>query len=258
MDNNILSEEVVRSYLDKGLDLRFMLFESVGSTNLLMKQYCDMQEGLIVAATQQTDGRGRLGRSFYSPAGSGLYVSILLKPEGSNADATMLTALSAVAVCNTIEQLTDAKPGIKWVNDIQIGGKKVCGILAQGAITADGEQAYVIAGIGVNLYPPKQGFPEEIKEIAGTVYKKGCNENSLFLATLLNNFFRLYKNFNASMIAKEYKERSIVIGKDITVLQAGGTYNAHVEDIDESCNLILRDENGRPVKLQSGEVSIRL
>ncbi len=258
MNNNRLSEKEIRAYLDCSLDIKLMLFDSVGSTNIVMKQHTDSSEGLVIAASQQTDGRGRLGRSFFSPAGSGLYVSILLKPKSDCSDTTMLTAMSAVAVCSTIEQLTREKPGIKWVNDIFINKKKVCGILAQGAITSTGEQAYVIVGIGLNLYEPPQGFPQDIKEIAAAIYKENTAENNRFLAVLLNKFFALYSNYDKKIIASEYRNRSIVVGRDVTVVRGNDKFNAHVIEVDDSCNLIIRSQDGHTEQLQSGELSIRL
>ncbi len=256
----MLIEEQIRKHLDLKLDLRFMLYESVGSTNIMMKQFSDQPEGLVIAATKQTDGRGRLSnRRFFSPANSGLYLSILLKPKNSAEDATIITSLAAVAVCETIEALSNKKAMIKWVNDIYVNGKKVCGILTQGSINAQGSLDYAILGIGVNLTMPSDGFPKDIENKAGVVFNSVSEADiNLFSATLLNNIFRLYSEFSCCEIANLYRNRSLVLNQKITVLNEENSYDAYVNNIDDSCNLLVTTDNGEQKTISSGEVSITI
>ncbi len=257
--NNSLDEKIINNYINDNLNLRFMLFDCVGSTNLLMKEYSHEEEGLVIVASQQTDGRGRLGnRRFFSPPGAGLYVSILLKPKSEAGDATMITSMAAVAVCRTIETFIDKRVEIKWVNDIYIDGKKACGILTQGEVNREGGLNHAILGIGVNLYPPKEGFPEELSDIATTVFDGEEEMTNRFLAALLNNLFTLYRNSSRTEVAREYRGKNLVINRNITVLLGDKSYNAYVIDIDDSCNLILETEDGERRTLQSGEVSVRV
>ncbi len=253
-----LSEREIRSYLVCENDLRFRLFECVGSTNTIAKENRDEPEGLVIAAQSQSEGQGRFGRKFHSPE-SGLYTSILLKPKLDGTEVGFITVIAAVAVCMTIERLTTEKPGIKWVNDILLFGKKVCGILTIGALTPSGASEYAVLGIGVNLSCPKDGFAQDIADIAGAVFHEtDPGMTNRFLAELLNNFFALYNEFDRVEIARQYRDRSIVIGRDINVSQGNETYSAHVVDMDERCNLILRCDDGVEKKLFCGEVSIRL
>ncbi len=256
----MLKEEIIRKHLNNKNNFQFKLYESVGSTNIVMRDFTIEPQGLVIAANEQTDGRGRLSnRRFFSPKDSGLYVSILLKPKQTVGDAALITSLAAVAVCETIEQLSDKKAMIKWVNDIYIDNKKVCGILTQGSVNAQGALDYAILGIGVNLITPAEGFPDELLQKAGAVFDGADDENidSLFLASLLNIFFSYYEALTQAEIASRYRARSLVLHKNIMVLNGENSYNAYVDDIDDSCNLLITTgkENQKQV-ISSGEVSI--
>ncbi len=252
-----LSEDRIRSYITCKKELTFMLFDSVSSTNDIVKKHSDSPEGLVVVAEHQSNGRGRLGRTFHSSQ-NGLYTSILLRPTLKSDELSVITLIAAVALCRTIEQHSNKKPGIKWVNDIFIDGKKVAGILTLSSLNRAGGADYAILGIGVNLFEPKGGFNDEIKTIAGAVFDKHIEDlPAMFLAGLIDNFFSLYPQ-RLDEVTGEYRERSIVLGRDITVNEGDKTYNAHVLDMDEQCNLLLRLENGESKRLFFGDVSIRL
>ncbi len=252
-----LSEEQIRSHINCKKELNFLLYDSVSSTNDVIKKHLDSQEGLIVIAEHQSEGRGRLGRVFHSPQ-NGIYMSMLLKPTLKGDEISVITLAAAVALCRTIEQLTDKKPGIKWVNDIFIDGKKVSGILTLSSINRDGSANYAILGMGINLFTPKGGFDSEIKTIAGAVFDMPDDDlYAVFSAALIDNFFSIYPD-RLDEVSREYRERSIVLGRDITVNEGEMVYNAHVVDMDERCNLMLRLENGESKRLFFGDVSIKL
>ena len=169
------------------------VFRCINSTNLALRERTQEEEGLVLAAMEQTNGLGRLGRSFMSPANTGIYFSILLKPQIANQEVTLLTTIAAVAVCEAIEKYTDKKPQIKWVNDIFIDSHKVCGILTQAAFQMENlDPEYVIVGIGINLYMPTEGFGKELENIAGSVLQEQSGDiKNKILAETLNRLFLL-------------------------------------------------------------------
>ncbi len=234
------------------------------------------QEGTIVIAESQTEGRGRLGRQFVSPSGTGIYMSFLLRPKSSAAQAVRITTAAAVAVADAIEACTGEKTEIKWVNDIFIHGKKVCGILTEGAVDMEsGGMRYAILGIGINVCPPMCGFPPELAEIAGCVTQRYAPELRNRLAALvIGNFFREYNRWNYHDPARSeriqddpcylnYRRRMFLFGKRVRILPAGdrnapGKSGVCV-DLDRDYQLIVEvEEDGKKVRhaLSSGEVSV--
>ncbi|MEA5033046.1 MAG: biotin--[acetyl-CoA-carboxylase] ligase [Sphaerochaeta sp.] len=173
--SDVLSEQGIRSaFTDKRyLDLPLHFHESIGSTNGEAKRLAlgGAPHGTVVVAGRQTEGRGRNGKSFFSPSDSGLYVSVLLRPELDTAMALRVTSGAAVAVCRAIERMCDRRAGIKWVNDILIDSLKVCGILTEGISGFEtGRIESLVVGIGVNHTIPPQGFPQELQGIAGALF----------------------------------------------------------------------------------------
>lgn len=226
-------------------------FESVTSTNDVLKQMAldGAKEGTVVVAKSQTNGRGRRSKTFISKKG-GLYLSILLRPKEINFDTTLITCAAAVAVSKAIEEVSGKKTGIKWVNDVFIENKKVCGILCESTVC--GEQNFVIAGIGINVFD--NGFCDEIKDIATAVFENEMPEvKEKLMSLVIDNFFKYYKT---NCFLEEYKNRSIVLGKEVTVLNSG--LNAKAVDIDGNCRLLVRYQNGEQEYLSSGDISIRL
>ena len=171
-ESDVLSEEGIRRHL-KHQELELQVYKTITSTNTVLKALAaeGAPAGLALIAGEQTAGRGRMGRSFYSPADSGLYLSLLLRPNVSAVEATRLTACAAVAVAETIEELSGRPAQIKWVNDIFVDGRKVCGILTEASVDCEnGMMHYVIIGLGVNTRVPAGDFPEELKGIAGAAF----------------------------------------------------------------------------------------
>ena len=220
--------------------------KTVGSTNDFLKALPQnkAREGFVVVADEQTNGRGRLGRTFFSKKG-GLYFSILLKPSEEVRD--FLTVIAAIAVCDAVRNYAN-DVGVKWVNDVQILGKKCCGILAE---STENLKNCAIVGIGVNL--GNTDFDESIKDIATSVNADRWE----LLGEILANFKALYQNFDKVKIAEEYKARCSVIGSKVKVVQNDGEeYFATAETLDEDCRLVVRCEDGTQKVLSSGEVKI--
>ena len=171
--SDVLSEEGIRRHLQHQ-ELNLQVVRTITSTNTVLKTLAaeGAPSGLALIAGEQTAGRGRMGRSFYSPAGTGLYLSLMLRPAMRAEEAVRLTACAAVAAAETIEELSGRETRIKWVNDILVDGRKVCGILTEASVDCEnGMMNYVIIGLGVNLRDPEGGFPEELQSIAGAAFE---------------------------------------------------------------------------------------
>jgi len=212
-------------------------------------------EGVVVVSERQTGGRGRSGKSFFSPDG-GVYFSALLKPKAE--EATFITQAAAVAVLKAIDKLCQKKCGIKWVNDLYFDNKKVCGILCEAVMR--GGEFYVILGIGINLLPPEGGFPDDIKNIAGALFDEGEDVSlikSKLPETILDIFDEYYKKLESRSFLKEYRENSIMSGKRIVVFKNEGNFEATAIEIDENSHLVIKKDNGEIEKLSSGEISIK-
>jgi len=262
-DTDVLSVSGIRKYLKPdGIGLDIGVYETVSSTNTVLREKADAgaRQGTVVISASQTEGRGRMGRGFFSPTDTGIYLSILLRPELHASDATLITTAAAVAVCEALESVTDTRPQIKWVNDIFLDGKKVCGILTEASIGMEnGNIEYAVLGAGINVYPPQSGFPDKLGETAGFVLKtRQSDAKNRLAAEVLNRFSYWYHRLGAGDFIGEYRRRSLAPGKRITVVSGGRETPATALDIDSQCRLIVRYDDGRVAALHSGEISIRL
>ena len=241
-------------------EISIITYQTIDSTNTQAKLYAEREEGknAVFIASEQTAGRGRLGRSFISEAGKGLYLSILLGGGFKPDFAVSLTTYMAVIASRAIEQLSGIETKIKWVNDIYAGGKKLSGILTEGKSANDGKTlSYAVVGIGINLL--KQEFTEEVRSVATTLEDE-CGEvidiNSL-TALIVEEFFENLDYAGSLKIAEEYKRRSFLIGEDVNVIKPSGEYQARVVDITDKCELVLALPDGTTEILSTGEVSVR-
>ena len=258
-----LSEEGVRRYLHTD-GLRLQVVPVISSTNTVLKRMAEegAEEGLCLIAEEQTAGKGRMGRSFYSPAGSGLYMSVLLRPKLSATDAVNITACAAVAVAEAIESLAPVQARIKWVNDVYVEGRKVCGILTEASLdSATAAVNYLVVGIGINTRPPEGGFPADLQKIAGSVF--GEEEipglRCRLAAAVLDRLLGYYEHLQERPWLEEYRKRSVVTGKEIRVLMPGKEpENGTAIGIGDDFSLLVRMEDGTLRRLNSGEVSIRV
>lgn len=261
-DTDILSEQGIRNYLEPEWSFpELEVLPTAASTNSILRQKANAgsPEGCTVIAAAQTEGRGRLGRKFYSPPDTGIYLSLLLRPENdSPLQAMKVTTMAAVAACEAIEAVSGRKAEIKWVNDIYMDGRKVCGILTEGLFQMEtGSLDFVILGMGMNVYEPDSGFPEELAGIAGAVFHSSQEDGKNRLAAaFLNHFCRYY--YGDWNFAEAYRRRSLVIGKEIQVLRRGEQRAAIALDVDGDCRLIVRYGDGTVETLSSAEISVRL
>lgn len=260
---DILSAEGIQKYLEpicNGLSIE--VIPTVPSTNALLREKANAGagEGCTVIANTQTQGRGRMGRRFYSPPDTGIYLSILLRPEGFlPSQAVKLTTMAATAACEAISSASGQDAGIKWVNDIFLNGKKAAGILTEGSFDLEtGALNHIILGIGINAYAPKEGFPEELRSIACAVFPEPRSDGKNRLAAaFLNRFMTYYTSGDFSSYAVQYREKSLLIGKPIRVITPQFQRNALALDVDGDCRLVVRYEDGTVEQLSSAEVSVR-
>lgn len=252
-----LSEKTVKKHLDKKIADKycFLLLDTVDSTNTLAKKLAGegVKKPLVIISDHQSAGRGRLGRSFYSPMSDGLYMSVLIDPEKEKIEIPTITHFVATAVADAIEELCDGvKVGIKWVNDLLIDGKKICGILCESGRSGDGVD-FTVIGIGVNL--SERDFPDDIRNIAGSVYS--CTGQMIDRARLAANIIKNLDKY-AKGFMDRYRQRSVVIGKRVKVISYDDTYFAKAISISDDGSLNVEDENGQIQKLCFGEISLRL
>lgn len=273
-DNNALSEGLIRRYLDSGSKsgtteggtsglaerVSLEVLSAVDSTNNYLKRKASQTPSWhAVIASEQTAGRGRMGRTFESPAGTGVYLSVLLRPALPAQQAVRLTTAAAVAACLAIEECTDSLASIKWVNDVYVNGKKTCGILTEASIDLEsGGLDWAVMGIGLNVYEPEGGFPAEIRNIAGAITEKHSRDlRCRIAASFLRHYYDIAETRQLKGYPDEYIRRSFVIGKCINVLRSGTSRPAKALSIDEECRLLVEYEDGTQEALSSGEVSIR-
>ena len=257
-----ISSQKISDFLNEDLKdkIKIKVLEKTTSTNTIIRQRADESlEGLVVVAEEQSEGRGRLGRSFFSPGGTGLYISLLLRPEIEPSEAVMITTAAAVAVCEALEKAGADTPQIKWVNDVFVGNKKVCGILTEASLNPESRKLqYAVLGVGINMYEPEGGFPDEIKNIAGAVFSKTReNLRDMVTAYFLNSFMKYYYKLFQKEFLKKYTERCFVLGKEINVICGDCVRGAKALSLDESLGLNVEYDNGEKAVLSSGEISIR-
>ena len=261
--SDVISETGIRRYLDG--ENKIVVLKTVGSTNAYLRELAQKgaSEGTLVISSEQTSGQGRRGRTFFSPADTGLYLSILLRPKVAVNEAVKITSLAAVAVCFVLEKECGVQPEIKWVNDIFVGGKKAAGILTEAAFDMEnGALDYAVLGIGINVYPPENDFPEELSDIAGAVLDKHFGDlRNRLVAAVYEQFMRFYALLPDNSYLDEYRKRLMWRGERIFVLSgANGSEKtaAVLLDVDENCALKVRYENGSCGTVSSGEISIRI
>lgn len=256
---DILSKEAIVLGLENTHDVE--VFESIDSTNTYLKTSVKTKKNsfTIAIADTQTNGKGRMGRSFYSPKGSGIYFSILLFPTLPPQNCVFLTTAACVAVARALKECLGLDTQIKWVNDIYCNGKKLCGILTESCInTNNGTVYFAVVGIGVNF--KKNAFPKELSNIATSVEECArltCDRNSL-ICSIINHFEKIYNELPNRDYMNEYRDKSFLIGKNVTVIKADTSFPATVIDINEDANLVVQTQNGDIETLFSGEVSLKL
>jgi BirA family biotin operon repressor/biotin-[acetyl-CoA-carboxylase] ligase len=264
-NTDILSAVAISNHLNTEYhNLHIEVLKTVPSTNEAVKKLAlnGEAEGIVILSEEQTAGRGRKSRQFFSPSGTGIYMSILLRPKISASDSFLLTTSAAVAVAMAIESVAHKDTTIKWVNDVFMDDKKVCGILTEASLSLEsGWLDYAVLGIGINVSIPTSGFPDEITDIAASVFSDSNNNGDIrnrLAAEILNNFMAFYERLTDRLFLPEYKKRMLFLGKSVTVLKENIPHEATAIDIDNNCRLKVRYANGEEEYLSSGEVSIKI
>lgn len=246
----------------KNLLKQIIYYQEIDSTNLEVKRLAaaGAEHGTVVTADSQNAGRGRLGRSWNSPADNNLYMSLLLRPEIGPNQAPMLTLVMACSVAEAIREYTGLNAQIKWPNDIVVNGKKVCGILTE--MHAEIEHIhYVVIGVGINVNTKE--FPEELREMATSLLLEGAKTFSRedILAGVLTHFQKDYDIFMETGsfcgLKERYEKLLINRGKIVQILGENEPYLAVALGINESGELLVRKEDGTETAVYAGEVSVR-
>ncbi len=227
----------------------------VDSTNTLAKKMAadGSPHGTVVMAEEQTAGRGRMGRQFYSPAKTGLYMSVILHPCLPVEESLKVTVAAAVAVCRAMERMGCQSPKIKWVNDIFSHGKKVCGILTEAMGDFEsGIAESIVVGIGINV--KTDDFPEELRNVAGSIGLVEGTRNAL-AAEIYRELMRLCQQLSAAELMEEYRRRSLVLGREISFWNHGRRCQGRVKEINDKGNLVIVTKTGIEI-LQAGEISL--
>jgi BirA family biotin operon repressor/biotin-[acetyl-CoA-carboxylase] ligase len=232
------------------------------STNVLAKEFASRgaAEGTLLIAEEQTQGRGRMGRSWLSPAGKNILMSLILRPHLSPIQVSYITMIASLSVMKAIRALTPLEALIKWPNDIMIRGRKVGGILTEFSAEMD-QVIYVVVGIGINVNFDPTIYPE-IADSSTSIYLELGEEFSRpkFLLTLLQTLEKEYKRLQAgrgSDILTEWRSSLMMLNKEVQIISELESLDGTAEDVDEHGALILRLASGQKVKVFTGDVSLR-
>ncbi len=238
-------------------------FASIDSTNdhLRALAKAGAPEGTVIIADHQTGGHGRRGRSFHSPAGSGIYLSLLIRPD-CPPDALMhLTCAVAVAMCDAIEAAAGFRPGIKWTNDLVFGQRKLGGILTEIGFNAKGHVDWAILGIGINCCQKTEDFPEDIRHMAGSLAMIASQpiDRARVAASMVESLHTMSRKLlpDKAELLRRYREDCITLNRDVVLVRGEEKRYGHALDIDESGALIVRFSDGTVEPVNSGEISVR-
>ncbi len=212
----------------------------------------------VIIAFEQTAGRGRLGRQFFSPSGSGLYFSVLLHPSCSADQVIMLTTASAVFIAEALEPLVKQPIGIKWVNDLYMDHRKVCGILSESGYGANSRLLYTVVGIGVNVTDPVGGYPTDIHQKAGSLWGNHTPDSAALaeaIAAMVNRLLAFSKRLCRDAVMPSYRKRSLLTDKAVTFEKDGHLLSGTVCGVDDEAHLLVRVGSDL-LTLSTGEITL--
>jgi len=240
-----------------------LCFGSLASTNTHLKQLAleGAAEGTVVIAEHQTAGRGRMDRTFQSPAGKGLYLSVLLRPDLPPERFLPVTALAGVAVCDAVERLCGERPGLKWPNDPVLRGRKLAGILTELVTGEDGKPAIVV-GIGVNVSQMGEDFTTDVADMATSLAREGLQVSREALAAellgQLDGMYRALLEDDLDAWRQRYRRDCVNLGRPVQLLRPDGSREqALALDVDRELGLMVQLEDGTVKTVYTGEVSVR-
>lgn len=258
-------KQQILSYLSPQYPWReqFQFFPEIDSTNDRLKALAAQgaPHGTVLVADRQTGGHGRRGRSFLSPAGMGIYLSILLRPDCAPTELMHLTCATAVAMCDAVEKAAFFRPGIKWTNDLVSGGKKLGGILTELGLSPQAKLEYAIIGIGINCCQQEADFAPEIRSMAGSLAMIAGREiNRCRLAAVMMESLQAMDGLLLSgkdQLLAQYRQDCITIGQDISLLRGDEVRHGKALDVDADGALVVAFPGGSIETVTSGEVSVR-
>ena len=262
-NTDFISKEGISLYLNKSCsNIEIYNYKTISSTNEVAKNLAlsGAKHGTVVISEEQTAGKGRLGRSFYSPANTGIYMSIILRPNLTAMDSVLITTSSSVIICEAIKKVTGIDCQIKWINDIYLNNKKVAGILTEASTNFEsGTIDYLILGIGINFNQPKDDFPDELKSIASSLFNNNSNNinRNMLCAEIISNILDMIPRIKNYDFISEYKKRSIVLNQEIIYISSGISSKGKAININCDGSLVVEHDDGSIKILNSGEVSIR-
>ena len=238
-------------------------FDTIDSTNTRARDLAKQgaPHGTVLIADHQTGGRGRLGRSFHSPAGSGIYMSVILRPRCAPQQIMHLTCAAAVAMCDAVENSAGFRPGIKWTNDLVWGKRKIAGVLTELGFDHRGNVDFAVVGIGINCCQRETDFPEEIRSIAGSLSSVSGQEinRAAVAAAMMDALYRMdaYLLTDKAQILRQYRTDCITLGQEVSLVRGEEIRHGTALDIDDDGALLVRLPDGSTEVVNSGEVSVR-
>lgn len=238
-------------------------FDTIDSTNTRARELARQgaAHGTVLIADHQTGGRGRRGRSFHSPAGFGIYMSVILRPRCTPQELMHLTCAAAVAMCDAVEAVTGFRPGIKWTNDLVYGTRKIAGVLTELGFDNRGNVNFAVIGIGINCCQQEQDFPEDIRDIAGSLGSVSGKEidRAKVAAAMMDALHEMDAQLltGKTDILNRYRRNCITLGKEISLVRGEEVRHGTALDIDDDGALLVRFSDGHTEAVNSGEVSVR-
>lgn len=261
MEDKLFPEEIKVLLSNNNIGKEVLYFESINSTNSYGKEKADsLESGTVILSEEQLEGRGRRGKEWESSKGTGIWMSLVLKPDIQPTEGVKMTQIAAASVCKAIRKVTGLNALIKWPNDIVVNGKKVCGILTEMAGELN-EISYIVIGIGINANTVE--FSEDLKEKATSLYIEGNKkvDRKEIVIKILEEFEELYnlfiKELNLEHTLEIVKKYSAVLGKEIRIIQGKKEKRAKAIEIDNEGMLVIETDNGNIEPISSGEISIR-
>ncbi|MDE6834563.1 MAG: biotin--[acetyl-CoA-carboxylase] ligase [Ruminococcus sp.] len=261
-ENNRLAEKLIQVYLKtESFGKQIIIYDEINSTNTCAKEMASagISAGTVIVADTQNAGKGRLGRNFVSPKGKGLYMSIILRPSFDINTASLITSATACAVADAIEKLCNHDVRIKWVNDLYMNGRKICGILTEASLGMEMHSVdYAVVGIGINIRNSEGSFSRDLRVSATSIEEEtGMKiDRNRLCAEVLNSLEKYISDIESRSYIREYRNREILTGNTITANIEGNTIIAFAEGIDDNANLIIKLPDGTIKHLSSGEANL--
>jgi BirA family biotin operon repressor/biotin-[acetyl-CoA-carboxylase] ligase len=256
-----ISIEKIRSMIKGRIGKKILLYQTVGSTNTVAADLAEKAEdGTVIISDSQKKGRGRLGRSWSSPPGKNIYMSITMKPQLDTQDATLLTIMSAVSCATALRNFTGLQVAIKWPNDLMVSEKKLGGILTEMKIE-QGEILYAIIGIGINVNIDINEFPEDLRKIATSLKHETGRPYSRtdIIARVLNEtdtWYHVLQEYGSMPVLSEWKRLASILGKEVLITAGKETLTGVAESVDDRGMLLLRLQSGELKRISSGDLTV--